>query len=1251
MDDRFGLGEFTPTGDAATVADALARALDLKAGTPIRVTVQKASNVPRSSPLAERDAESATKSIALTADHILPAGHPAGEFTLSPGPAPPLNLIVPLRLLQQEIGQPGRVNALLSPPQPLQPLQDELARRLTLDDWDLQVHVPPTRKAYISVESRRLILEPAAVEAATKAGAEFGQVAPTFVYLANSIAANGAEIPYSVVAGVDPAVDTWAFGPTSPPVTDDDIVLTDWPESPLKVKPGDAVTLTYFQPEVEGQVQETSHTFKLRALIPLDGPAADPDLVPPFPGITDKLSLRDWDPPFPYVNTRMKPADERYWQKYRTTPKAYITLAAARKLWGTRFGDTTSVRIIPQTGGATAALPGYRGSLLKNLDPTRGGFQFDPVAERLHDAGRGSTDFGMLFLAFSFFLIAAALMLVGLLFRLSLERRAREVGLLRAAGYPLKTVRRQLLLEGFIVSALGSAVGLLAALGYAAGMLYLLAKLWPTPGVGSFLTLHVSATSLVIGFVASVLMSELAVWWAVRGLNRIEPSHLLKGVSGDESATPAPSRWGPRIAIVGLLGAIALLVMAPYMPPGEPQAGTFFGGGALLLAAGLAAVWTWLKRPRRAVVRSLTPLGMRNATRNPTRSLLTAGLLASAAFLLVAVESFRREPDRDFLSKSGGSGGFPLLAETDSPVFQELTGEGTLTDVERPHPDRVPGGPQAGGGAGEEGRGGPPRVPGGDRLPVPRAGRGRRELLEPLPGDPAAGARRAGGAHRPRRVPVQRHAGQDPEEKANPWLLLRQSGDSVPAFVEENTAVWQLKKGLGDEIEVPDEEGRPVRMKIVGLLKDSVFQSEVVIGDAAFRKSFPRTEGFSYFLLDVAPGTDPKTRGTDLRAVARGLRHGGDADGRPRGVLSGRPEHLPDDVPTPRRLRAVARRGRAGGGAVAERLGAAVGAGPAAGRRLPARDAQPARVRGERPALAAGPGGRGAGGADRHCPARGRRRVGPVGPAGGHARGRSGRRPAGRRGGGRRVRPDADRPGAAARVKTGKPEFTTDPLAVTWIVGRGVRHPCSDSLHFSRLTPHFPTVLWPHLKPNPAGPPRSSPNRWTGSTRRGRTVTTDWLWHGLIARRNVTLFTSQWKAGKTTLVTGLLQQFATGGTFLDRPVVPAKVLVVSEESRSTWADRVKRMPLGGHCRLLARPFPRRPTPEQWERLVELAMELQAAGELDLLVIDPLARFLPGGTESDLNALNLMLDPLQCLTDGGAGVTILHHPRKKRAEEG
>ncbi|MBO0701085.1 MAG: ABC transporter permease, partial [Zavarzinella sp.] len=556
VDERFGLGNQTPTGESAVVSHGLAQALELAPNTPIQISVQKASAVPRSSALARRDTATALRTFTLTTATILPPGHPAGEFTLSPGPAAPLNLFVPLPALQKEIEQPGRVNALLSPPQPLKPLQEALVRSLTLDDWGLDVKVAPKRKAYLSVESRRLVLEPAAVRAATQTGTELGlHVAPTFVYLANAIAANGAEIPYSVVAGVDPN-DRSSLNPVGVPFGDDEIVLVDWKESPLKVQPGDAVTLTYFKPEVEGRIEEATATFRLKAMIPLEGAAADPDLVPAFPGVTDKLTLRDWDPPFPYDNTRVKPRDEQYWQRYRTTPKAYVTLATARRLWGTRFGDTTSVRMAPKAGDAAATLPAVKEALRRNLDPDRGGFAFDAVAERMREAGRGSTDFGMLFLAFSFFLIVSALMLVGLLFRLNLERRAREVGLLRAAGYPLRVVRRLLLLEGLIVAAVGSAVGLLAAAGYAAALLYLLARLWPTAGVGSFLRLHVSATSLVVGFVGSVLMSLLAVWWAVRGLSRIEPASLLKGESGDEGGVAERSRWGPRVAIAAAVAAV-----------------------------------------------------------------------------------------------------------------------------------------------------------------------------------------------------------------------------------------------------------------------------------------------------------------------------------------------------------------------------------------------------------------------------------------------------------------------------------------------------------------------------------------------------------------------------------------------------------------------------------------------------------------------------------------------------------------------
>src|SRR5260370_674849 len=56
-----------------------------------------------------------------------------------------------------------------------------------------------------------------------------------------------------------------------------------------------------------------------------------------------------------------------------------------------------------------------------------------------------------------------------------------------------------------------------------------------------------------------------------------------------------------------------------------------------------------------------------------------------------------------------------------------------------------------------------------------------------------------------------------------------------------------------------------------------------------------------------------------------------------------------------------------------------------------------------------------------------------------------------------------------------------------------------------------------------------------------------WLWHGYLAAGNVTLLTSQWKSGKTTLVAVLLARLARGGTLAGLTVAPGKAVMISEE--------------------------------------------------------------------------------------------------------
>jgi hypothetical protein len=161
----------------------------------------------------------------------------------------------------------------------------------------------------------------------------------------------------------------------------------------------------------------------------------------------------------------------------------------------------------------------------------------------------------------------------------------------------------------------------------------------------------------------------------------------------------------------------------------------------------------------------------------------------------------------------------------------------------------------------------------------------------------------------------------------------------------------------------------------------------------------------------------------------------------------------------------------------------------------------------------------------------------------------------------------------------------------------------------------------------------------------------EWIWNGFLKPGDITLLTSRWKTGKTTLLAGLLGNLGTGAPFLDRAVRPARAWIVSEESRSQWAERIRLMPLGPNVCLLPRPFLGRPTIDEWNLLLDRAVEARRTVGLDLFVVDPLASFLPGRCESDAATLLEALEPLRRLTNEGMAVLLLHHPRKKKAEVG
>jgi len=187
--------------------------------------------------------------------------------------------------------------------------------------------------------------------------------------------------------------------------------------------------------------------------------------------------------------------------------------------------------------------------------------------------------------------------------------------------------------------------------------------------------------------------------------------------------------------------------------------------------------------------------------------------------------------------------------------------------------------------------------------------------------------------------------------------------------------------------------------------------------------------------------------------------------------------------------------------------------------------------------------------------------------------------------------------------------------------------------------------------PAPASNPSPFREQWLADLKASAAPATRWLWTGYLAAGSVTLLTSPWKAGKTTLIAALLHSLKAAGLLAGRDVRPGKAVVVSEESAEQWLLRSEKFDFADHVCFLCRPFRAQPRPEDWLAMLDHLLHLRRSLAIDLLVIDPLAAFLPGRGESDAGTMLSALLPLQRLTTAGMAVLLLHHPRKQASAEG
>ena len=779
-----------------------------------------------------------------------------GRFSLQANQVAPLNVFVPMQWLQEKLGRGAQANVLLVAESPkdsitVERANDAIRRFWQLADAGLELReLDSSAEGFLEIRSRRIFIDESLAKAAMGAGDESTGI---LTYFVNELRLADKATPYSMVAAMDRVTGAENFIPTD--MQDDEIMINQWVASDLGAKVGDSVELTYFVLGPMRKLQQQKTTFRIRGILPMDSPAMDPGLMPDFPGLAHVENCRDWQPGIPIDLSKISKRDEDYWQRYRGTPKAFVTLATGQKMWANRYGNLTAVRYTRDNVSKQTIAK----NILSAVDPASIGLFFQPVREHGIKASSEATDFGQLFLGFSGFLIVAALVLVGLLFVFGVESRSEQVGVLLAVGFTPKLVKRLLFIEGGILAVLGAIAGTAAGLFYTKAMIYGLATLWQAAVSGSVISFYVELSSLFAGALGGIVVCLIAIWvtlrkqvsqparqllvgnlqWQFYTARPIKKIHEGRGMRDESlsfvyrlSSIVLPAFGGLCVAALAAAGAAVFLV---FMGTGDSATVSvaFFGAGALLLIAGLglsqallriiASSW---KRP----LASLAGLGLRNSTRRSGRSLAVIGLLACGIFLVIAVGANRHDPLAQAHRRDSGTGGFALFGESTIGILHDLNSssgrqsmgldDDSLEDVKIVQL----------------------RVHDGDDASCFNLNRAQRPPLLGVQPEQL----QVRGAFR-----FIRTIEDATTEEA--WNLLHSNygEDVIPAIGDYPTIIWALGKSIGDELKYRDEKGRAFRLRLVGMLKSSILQGSLLIAEDEFTKRFPSEDGYRMFLIDT----------------------------------------------------------------------------------------------------------------------------------------------------------------------------------------------------------------------------------------------------------------------------------------------------------------------------------------------------------------------------------------------------------------
>lgn len=629
-------------------------------------------------------------------------------------------------------------------------------------------------------------------------------------YFVNSISHGNLNTPYSFVTATNRSFN--GIGVLNP----GEVIVNSWLANDLQLKPGDTIDTRYFIVGPRRELEQATASLVVKGVIPIEESARDGFLMPDIPGMSDAGDCNEWDAGIPIDLGAIRPEDEQYWDSYRGTPKAYISLQQGSELWQNRFGNLTSIIVSSEQD-----VEAIENKISGSVNPFALEFQLNPVREQGIKAARGGVDFSQLFAGLGMFIVFSGLILTALLLNLSLKMRDKQIKLLVALGFPVKRIFAIFMAEAVIITIIGALAGLLLSMGYSRLLVAGLNQAWHDIVRMDVITLSINIFSLLPGVVAGIGTGLVVSYFGIRA-----SVYRLVGRNDDEVVRPPSTRPTLIKGVSYIFFIIFIALSVSYFTlPLESSILIWFIAGLSLLVALISISYSSLNsfKESGAGIFNSRALALKNLRRNPARSFMVITLLALGSFVIVLTALNRVGETGDPSLPGSGTGGFMLVAESTLPVFNNLN------TPEQKEEHGIP----------EEVNFVQFFTAFDDDASCLNLNRVQNPRV--LATDPAKLTGRFSF--------VSGTSYLNPE---NPWESLNGYIPGViPAIADQTVIQWGMGLNVGDTLNYINARGENVKLLLVGGLANSVFQGNVIISEKHFLEHFSAAEGSGFALVEA----------------------------------------------------------------------------------------------------------------------------------------------------------------------------------------------------------------------------------------------------------------------------------------------------------------------------------------------------------------------------------------------------------------